>query len=77
MKCCVIKNTVVVIDGSGNSQDVMLQNAVNAGYTELDVEILTDSEYKLRLSGIPPVIQPPTIENRIQFIEDVLMDLLI
>ena len=60
MKFCVINNTVTVIDGGYNSQEIMIQNAINAGFTESEVEIITNEEYETRLSNVPPVILPPT-----------------
>lgn len=56
MRYCVVKNTTTIIDGSKNSQEVMLQNAENAGFAENEVEILTEEEYKARkaLEPIPP-----------------------
>lgn len=53
MQYCVIKNTTIVIDGSENPEEIMLQNAVNAGYSELEVEILTESEYKAKIPDLP------------------------
>lgn len=56
MKYCVIKNTSTVIDGSKNPPEIMLQNAINAGFTESEVEILTEEEYQARkaLEPVPP-----------------------
>jgi tetrahydromethanopterin S-methyltransferase subunit H len=70
MKYCVVKNTVTVIDGSDNSEEVMIQNAINAGFTESQVEILTKEEYETRLASQP--IQPtlPTLEERISALEE-------
>lgn len=48
MKYCVIKDTTKVIDGSENPLDTMLQNAQNAGFTEDEVDILTEEEYLAR-----------------------------
>lgn len=50
MKYCVIKDTIKVIDGSENPIEIMLQNAQNAGFTEIEVEILTEEEYQARKS---------------------------
>jgi hypothetical protein len=60
MKYCVVKDTIKIIDGSENLQEVMLQNALNAGFTELEVEVLTEEEFEARkaLEPIPP--QEPT-----------------
>jgi hypothetical protein len=54
MKYCVIKNTTKVIDGSENHDEIMAQNAQNAGIT--DYEILTEEEYEVRktLEPTPP-----------------------
>jgi hypothetical protein len=59
MKYCVVKNTTTVIDGSENNTDIMIQNAINAGYRESEVEILTEKEYTIRKSNEPiPTPQP-------------------
>lgn len=56
MKYCVIKNTTTVIDGSENTDEIMVQNAQNAGFTAGEVEILTEEEYQARKANesIPP-----------------------
>lgn len=54
MKYCVLKKTTKVIDGSENPLEVILQNAQNAGYTEAEVEILTEEEYQSR-KALEPV----------------------
>lgn len=76
MKYCVMKNTTTVIDGSGNPAEIMLQNAENAGYTESEVEILTEHEYEARkeLEPIPP--QEPTAEERLTALEEVMLMIL-
>ena len=56
MKYCVIKDTVIVIDGSENPLDIMLQNAKNAGFNESEVEILTEEEYQKRKANEPKPI---------------------
>jgi predicted fused transcriptional regulator/phosphomethylpyrimidine kinase len=53
MKYCVLINTTTIIDGSENPHEVMLQNAVNAGFAESEVEILTEEEYKTRKVSEP------------------------
>jgi hypothetical protein len=60
MKYCVIKNTTKVIDGSDNPLELMLQNAQNAGFTESEVEILTEEEYQARVELEPIAPQTPT-----------------
>jgi len=69
MKYCVIKNTTKVIDGSENALEIMLQNAENAGFTETEVEILTEEEYQARLENEPKPIQEPTLEERVEALE--------
>lgn len=63
MKYCVIKNTTKVIDGSNNPAESMLQNAQNAGFSELEVEILTEEEYQSRKEIEPKPVQEPSIED--------------
>ena len=60
MKYCVIKNTTTIIDGSENPQQTMIQNAINSGFTELEVEFLTEDEYKRRLDLEPALPVNPT-----------------
>lgn len=60
MKYCVIKNTTKVIDGSNNPAEIMLRNAQNAGFTESEVEILTEEEYQARVELEPEPIREPT-----------------
>ena len=49
MKYCVAKGTIKCIDGSENHYDLMLQNAISAGYTEHEIEILTEEQWQARL----------------------------
>lgn len=60
MKYCVIKDTTKVIDGSENPIEIMLQNAQNAGFADIEVEILTEEEYQQRLENEPKPPQPLT-----------------
>lgn len=57
MKYCVVKDTVIIIDGSENPEEIMLQNAINAGYAEEEIEILTEEEYQARKDAEP--VEPP------------------
>jgi len=54
MRYCIIKNTTILIDGSNNSDEVMLQNAIDNRHTEEEVETLTEEEYKIRSGEINP-----------------------
>ena len=76
MKYCVIKNTTKVIDGSENPVETMLQNAINAGLAENEVEILTEEEYQQRLENEPKLQQSPSLEERLQSAEDTILFLL-
>lgn len=69
MKYCVIKDTVRVIDGSDNPLEIMLENAQNVGFTENEVEILTEAEYQIRLENEPKPPQEPTFEERMSALE--------
>ena len=69
MKYCVVKDTTKTIDGSENPIEIMLQNAQNAGFTENEVEILTEEEYLARLENEPKPIQEPTMEERLTALE--------
>lgn len=76
MKYCVIKDTTTVIDGSDNSIEIMLQNAQNAGFTETEIEILTEEEYQARKDLEPKPITEPTTEERLQMAEDTILFML-
>ncbi|WIV10551.1 hypothetical protein [Proteiniborus sp. MB09-C3] len=58
MKYCVIKDTTRIIDGSENPIETMLLNAINAGFEESEVEILTEEEYLARKELEPIESQP-------------------
>lgn len=73
MRYCVIKNTTIVIDGSNNSTEIMLINANNAGFTELEVEILTEEEYQERLESEPMPPETPTDAERIDMLENMIL----
>ena len=65
MKYCVIKDTIQVIDGSENSEEVMYYDAskTGKGYSKDQVEILTEEEYKVRVDSLPsPVVQKTELE---------------
>lgn len=65
-KYCVVKKTTTVIDGSLNSDEVMLQNAINAGFTAEQVEILTQKQFNER-KALEPVPKPmPTQVDLLQ-----------
>ena len=77
MKYCVIKNTTRVIDGSENSIEIMLQNAQNAGFTESEIEILTEEEYQLRVDAEPKTPIPPSDKERIEALEEALLEVIL
>jgi len=70
LRYCVIKNTVTVVDGSDNPDDVMLQNADNINFTPDQVEILSEVEYLQRVDNIPKPPKSPTAEERIVALEE-------
>lgn len=76
MKYCVIKNTTKIIDGSENLQEVMLQNAENAGFTAEEIEILTEEEFEVRKALEPTPPQKPTAEERLTVLEEVMLMIL-
>ncbi len=73
MKYCVIKNTTTVIDGSENPLEIMLQNAINAGFAENEVEILTEEEYQARVDLEPKPIELPSESERIDMLENIIL----
>ena len=76
MKYCVIKDTTIAIDGSENPVEIMLENAISAGFTENEVEILTEEEYLTRLENEPKPPQPPTTEERLEMAEETILFLM-
>lgn len=76
MKYCVVTNTTTVIDGSNNPREIMLENALNAGFSESEVEILTEEEYEERLDSEPKPIPTPTSEERIKELEEMVLFLM-
>lgn len=77
MRYCVIKNTTKVIDGSENPDDIMFQNARNAGFAEAEVEILTEEEYQVRKATEPKPPQMPTTEERLEALEVAMLELVL
>lgn len=73
MRFCVVKGSTKIIDGSDNPTEVMVQNAQNAGFTESEVEILTEEEYQQRIENEPEPFQAPTAEERLQALEDAMI----
>ena len=70
---CVIKGTTIQIDSLlSNSVEIMLQNAQNAGFTESEIEILTEEEFEERKSQEPQPIQPPSLEERLLIAEETI-----
>ena len=72
MKYCVVKNATKVIDGSENPLEIMLQNALNAGFAESEVEILTEEEYQARKAQEPQPIPTPSLEERLLIAEETI-----
>lgn len=66
MNYVVIKNTTEVIDDSNNPIETMLLNAQNAGFTEANIEILTEEQYQERLENEPKPPQPPSTEEKLR-----------
>lgn len=77
MKYCVIKDTIKVIDGSDNPLEIMLQNALNAGFSESGVETLSEAEYQARLGAEPKPLPQPTDKERIEALESALLEVVL
>ena len=75
MKYCVVSDTVKVIDGSENSEEIMAQNAQNAGIT--DFEILTEEEYQARKASEPISPQEPSTQERIEALELAMLEVVL
>ncbi len=73
MKYCVIKNSTTVIESSEQPIEIMLVNALNSGFTESEVEILTEEEYEARKALEPHPPQVPTAEERITELENMIL----
>lgn len=76
MRYCVVKDTTKVIDGSDNPVEVMLQNAANAGFSESEVEILTEGEYQVRADAEPKPLQPPSVDERLEAAELAIINIM-
>jgi hypothetical protein len=52
MKYCVIKDTTILIEGSEETEEIILKNALQSEgkYTSNQVDILTEEEYKARIN---------------------------
>ena len=70
---CVIKNTIKIIDGSENPIEIMLENALNSGFAENEVEILTEEEYLARKALEPKPIELPSESERIDMLEYMIL----
>lgn len=77
MRYCVIKDTTTVIDGSNNSTEIMRENAQNAGFTESEVEILTEEEYQARKALEPVEPKPITAQERLEALEQGLLEVIL
>ncbi len=77
MNYCVVKESIKVIDGSENSHEIMLQNATNAGFTDAEVEILTDEEYQARKALEPMPPQPPSEAERLEALEQAMLEMIL
>lgn len=72
MKYCVVRNTTKVIDGSDNPPEIMLQNAINSGFEESEIEMLTEEEYKARKALEPQPAPTPSVEERLAIAEETI-----
>lgn len=77
MKYCVVRNTTTVIDGSENSIEIMLQNAQNAGFSKDEVEVLTEEEYQARRVSEPVEPSSPTVSERLEALEQAMLELIL
>ena len=75
MNYCVIKDTIRVIN-SNNLVEIMMNDAVKSGFSENEVEILTEEEYQARKALEPVSPQPPSTEERLKTAEDTILFLL-
>ena len=73
MKYCVRIGTAKELESSEfNTDEIFLQNAQNAGFTENEVEILTEEEYLTRKELEPlPIVEPTEFEELSNYILDV------
>ena len=77
MKYCVVKETIRIIDGSNNPAEIMLQNALSAGFSESQVEILTEEEYHQRLKNEPKPSPQPSDKERIEALEEAMLEVIL
>lgn len=65
---CVAKNTTTVIDRN-NPEESMIVSAISAGFSESEVEIITEEEYQTRVNAEPKPLRPPTDKERLDDLE--------
>ena len=64
MRYCVKKDSTILVDGSENSKEIMLENALNCGFTKDEVEIITEDEFQKRLEKVQ-VVKVPTEQEKL------------
>ena len=67
MRICIEKSTGKLIESQSDATEgTLIQNAVNAGFSEADIEEkeVTESEWQAILIAQPKPIQEPTLEER-------------
>ena len=62
MRYCVVKDTLTIIDGSLNSNEIMIKNALECGYNKNQIEVLTEEEYQNRILINPRPIPKTEME---------------
>lgn len=71
MKYCVIKGTTRPVNNN-NSNEILIKDALSAGFTESEIEILTEEEYQERKALEPQPILTPSLEERLLIAEETI-----
>jgi len=63
---------------SDATEGTLLQNALNAGFAEVDIEEkeVTQEEFQIILDAQPKPLRPPTIEERLASTEEAILTLM-
>lgn len=79
MRVCIEKSTGRLIESQSHAREgTLLQNALNTGYNEADIEEkeVTQEEFQIILDAQPKPLRPPTIEERLASTEEAILTLM-
>lgn len=80
MRICLEKTTGKLIEMQSNATEgTLIQNAVNAGFAETDIEELevTEAEWQVILDAQPKLELPPSDRERLEALELAMLDMIL